>query len=152
MSSSMLTSLAFDSVGRSALLLVDREPRTGSKRSWTLKRTSQSHTPSITTVPGVPEPLKASQTSAMVIRTVLSAPRMARPVRTDPSSVEVPPSMDRSDAAVPSHFRGVARAGMTVGPLSIQPAGAILTIEPTATHEQAVLKIRKPPPKFIFKI
>jgi hypothetical protein len=155
MSSSTLTRQASASAERSALLSADREPRTASKRSWILRRTSQSHTPSITTVPGVPEPQETPQTvrteTLMVIRTVL-LDQVARPVRTEaPVSVELPPSVDRLDGAVPGHFRGVARAGMTVGPLSVQPAGALTTATPTATHEQAILKIRFSIPRAIFK-
>jgi hypothetical protein len=152
MSSSTLTSRVFDSVGRSAPLSAAREPRTASKQAWTRSQTSQWPTPSITTDPGAPDPLEAPQTGAMVIRTVQLAPRVARPVRTDPASVELPPSVDRLAAAVRSHPRGAARAGMTMGPLSIQPAGAILTTKPTATHEQAILKIQRQPPQSIFKI
>jgi hypothetical protein len=155
MSSSTLTRQASVSAARSVLLSADKELQTASKRSWTRKRTSQWHTPSITTVPGTPEPLKAPQTArtdAMVIRTVQSAPRMAHPVRTDLSvealSMEAPPVR-----AVPRHPRGgAACAGMTVGPLSTQPAGAILTTKPTATLKPAVLKIQKPPPWTIFEI
>jgi ABC-type Co2+ transport system permease subunit len=62
-------------------------------------------------------------------------------------SVEAP-----QDGAVPSHLRGAARAGMTVGPLSTRLAGAILTTKAMATHKQAILKIRKQPPKAIFEI
>jgi hypothetical protein len=155
MSSSTLTRPAFGSVGHSALPSAVTEPRTASKPLWIPKRTSQWPTPLITTVPGVPEPQETPQTArtdAMVIRTVHPAPRMARPVRTEaPTSVEAH-SVDRSAAAVSSHFRGAARMGMTMGPLSLLLAGVILTTETMATLKPAVLKIRKQPPKCIFKI
>jgi hypothetical protein len=136
-------------VARSALLSAVKGPRTGSKRSWTHRQTSQWPTPSITTVPAAPEPqrtLRTVRTDAMVIQ-------VARPVRTDPASVEVLSVEASPVGAVPGHrIQGAARAGMTVGPLSTQPAGAILTTKPTATCKQAVLKIQFSIPRAIFRI
>jgi hypothetical protein len=82
---------------------------------------------------------------------VILLEQVARPVRTDLSvealSVEAPPV-----GAVPGHrIRGAARAGMTVGPLSVRPAGAILTTEATDTHERAILMIQFSIPKAIFE-
>jgi hypothetical protein len=92
------------------------------------------------------------QTSTMVIQTVL-LDQVARPVRTDLISVEAPLSVDRLVGATPGHrIRGAARTGMTVGPLSIQPAGTILTTKATATLKPAILKIQKQPPSTIFEI
>jgi hypothetical protein len=86
----------------------------------------------------------------MVIRTVLLE-QVARPVRTDLSvealSVEASPV-----GAVPGHrIQGAARAGMTVGPLSVRLAGAPTTATSTATHEQAILKIQFSLPRAIFE-
>jgi hypothetical protein len=82
---------------------------------------------------------------------VIQLDQVARPVRTEaPASVEAR-SVDRSVAAVRSHLRGAARAGMTVGPLSVQLAGALTTATTTVTHEQAILKIRFSIPKTIFE-
>jgi hypothetical protein len=88
----------------------------------------------------------------MVIQTVHLALQLARPVHTDLISIEVLPSMDRLDGAIPSHLRGEAHTGMTVGPLSIWLAGATLTTVPTATHERAILNIHTSPPEAIFRI
>jgi hypothetical protein len=150
MSSCTPTRQEFDSAARSALLSAVKGPRTGSKRSWTHRRTSQWPTPSITTVPAAPEPqrtLRTVRTDAMVIQ----LEQVARPVRTDLSveapSVEAPPV-----GAIPGHrIQGAARAGMTVGPLSTQLAGALTTATPTATHERAILKIQFSAPRAIFE-
>jgi hypothetical protein len=87
---------------------------------------------------------------------VIQLDQVARPVRTvhtDPASVEALSVEALRIGAVPGHrIQGAARAGMTATPLSIRPAGVILTATPTATHEQAILKIRKQPPKSIFEI
>jgi hypothetical protein len=92
----------------------------------------------------------------MVIQVALdrvALDRVARPVRTDPASVEALSVEALPVGAVPGHrIHGVARAGMTVTPLSVRLAGAILTTDTTATREQAILKIRKQPPTCIFKI
>jgi ABC-type cobalamin transport system ATPase subunit len=81
---------------------------------------------------------------------VIQLDQVARPVRTDPASVEVPLSVEVG--AVPGHrIQGAARAGMTVGPLSIQLAGAPTTAISTATHEQAILKIQFSTPRAIFE-
>jgi hypothetical protein len=87
---------------------------------------------------------------------VIQLDQVARPVRTDPASVEAlsveaPPIIEVG--AVPGHrIQGAAHAGMTVAPLSTRLAGAILTIETMATHEQAILKIRFSTPRAIFEI
>jgi hypothetical protein len=85
---------------------------------------------------------------------VIQLDQVAHPVRTvrtdlsvEAPSVEAPPRI----GAVPGHFRGAARAGMTVGALSLRLAGAILTIETTDTHEQAIQKIQFSTPRTIFE-
>jgi hypothetical protein len=137
-SSSMPTELASNSAACLEILRAARGLQTASKPLWTHRRTSQWCTPLITMDPGAPEP----RTGAMVIQTVQLAPRVARPVRMDPASVEVLQSVDHLAGVIPSHCQAVARAGMTVGPLSIQLAGGILTTKPTAMHKPANLKIR----------
>jgi hypothetical protein len=74
---------------------------------------------------------------------VIQLDQVARPARTDPASMEVPHSVDHLATAVRSHPRGAAHTGMTVGPLSIQLAGVILTTKATATLKPADLKIQK---------
>jgi ABC-type cobalamin transport system ATPase subunit len=84
---------------------------------------------------------------------VIQLDQVARPVRTDPASVEAHSVEAPPVGAVPGHrIQGAARAGMTVGLLSIRLAGAILTTKPTATLKPAILKIQKQPPQSIFKI
>jgi hypothetical protein len=83
---------------------------------------------------------------------VIQLDQVAHPVHTDLSmdapSVEAPPV-----GAVPGHrIPGTARVGMTMGPLSTWLAGMILTTEPTATLEPAILKIQKQPPSTTFEI
>jgi hypothetical protein len=84
---------------------------------------------------------------------VIQVARPVRTVRTDPASVEAL-SVEATPriGAVPGHrIQGAARAGMTVGPLSVQPAGALTTATATDTHEQAILKIQFSIPKTIFE-
>jgi hypothetical protein len=118
------------------------------------QRTSQWPTPSITMVQDAPAAPEAPQTVRTGAIMVIQLDQVARPVCTDPASVEVPLRVEVPRiGAVPGHrIQGAARAGMTVGPLSIRPAGTILTTEPTATHEQAILRIQKQPPSTIFEI